>query len=640
MSAFAGLVYFDGRPVAAELGSRISSGLHVEAAADPVIRRVPSGVFVHRQRVVTPEDRRDHQPSISLNGLIVSVFDGRLDNRGDLASVLNVSPETPDGALVRLAYEKWGGEAPARLLGDFAWTVWDVEKRQLLLARDHSIHRALFYHLGDGFVAFATTYTALFGLPEVPRELDEGAVCDLLLTCCSPEPGSLYKGINWVRPAERVVLSEKGAHRSRFWDPTDIEVRAYKDEECVEAAREVFERAVRARTRLAGPTVIWLSGGLDSSAVAATVASLRTGPVHGLTMVPSAGTVGAAPDGWYLDETPFVEELARMHPSLQVECLSSLEPEEIETDPQRIFAISGVPLRGAGNIAWFMRSYRRARQLGATAILTGGWGNITLSMDGLSHLAELSTEGRWLAAAHEYAALRGSLTHARWKALGRTVLKSSLPTLVDAVQRVRGSRPDRWRTAAAINPAFADEVHAASRWARDGILNIDPSGAGGHRRVMRYFLSHTRIEMESQMAMRAVTGLDLWDPFADRRVLEFMFSLPTNQLLRNGQTRWLARRAFADRLPASIVRNRLRGRQNGDWLARLNRRRAEVEAEVERLEGSRLASRILDLPLLKAEFAKLPDDATLGHLRAGMGAKLMRDLNVGQFLKWYERANT
>jgi len=649
LSAFAGFAAFDPSDLPPGTAERLTNALDGKGLAKPLTRRLDGGVFVFRQRVLSPEDRFERQPVLGGGGAVVSMFDGRLDNRAELLDALGLhSPANtpiPDGELVRAAYERWAEEAVPRLLGDFAWAVWDGGPRRLLLARDHSCTRALFYTRTDRFVAFATGYRPLLALPEVPREVDELAAAELLLTCSDESGRSFYKGISWVGSAERVIVSASGVRGDRLWEPAARPPLRLSDGECVEAARAVFEQAVACRLRIAGPVVVGVSGGLDSSAVAATAASrLAPGRLHGLCVVPDE-TAPVSVSGWrYADERPYVRALAARYPNLSVEFLASIEPEAIERDPTALFLQTGVPMRGPGNLGWFLRTLRRTGELDAGTLLGGDLGNLAFSADGLDRLSELRRDGAWGRFTREMLALRRTQPAVAWHRLvGNHILRTLPPGAAAQLRTWRHGNVPRWWRGGAINPDFLHATGLDKHYARHGIVNNDWLAAGGRVALMRYSLIRSRMMSEGAGALRTLTGVTMSDPFADRRVLDFCLALPADQFLRDGQTRSLARRAFADRLPPEIASNTRRGAQNTDWHARLTPLRDSMAADIERLERSALASRLLDIPRLKGIIDRWPKDggAVLHDGSDGtlFRVTLLRALHLGRYLRWVEGGN-
>ena len=132
--------------------------------------------------------------------------------------------------------------------------------------------------------------------------------------------------------------------------------------------------------------------------------------------------------------------------------------------------------------------------------------------------------------------------------------------------------------------------------------------------------------------VRALHGFEVRDPMADRRLLEFCFSLPDSLYLQGGVTRLLARRVTADRLPGEVVNNRKRGMQCPEYLHRMSMVRPFLGERLEELEASPLAQRLLDLKRMKALLSNWPNrPASPEHLIV-----LHRGLHFGAFLRWIE----
>jgi Asparagine synthase (glutamine-hydrolyzing) len=645
MSAFAGIVVF-GRPVPDHL-ARLMAALAGEGLDKPVVRRFGQGLFVFRQSCLTPEDRGERQPSVGGDGAMFSMFDGRLDNRAELLAALGltstVATPLPDGDLARLAYERWGAEAVPRLLGDFAWALWDGRARRLMLARDHSAHRALFYSRIAGGIAFATGYRPLLALPEVPRDLDDFTVADLLATSPGEDGATVYRHISWVVSAGRVLADADGLRCDRHWLPEPRPVlRLRRDEDYVEAGRDIFEQAVACRLRTIGPVAVALSGGHDSSAIAATAARLAApATIHGLTMVPASGFDGAVGLNRYADERPYVQALARLYPNLAVDYLSC-PPDAPEADPRRLFLDGGTPVRGPGHMAWFAPLGQRARELGARSLIVGDYGNYTFSATGLSRLADLRRDRRWPAFLREMALVRRHIAPALWREVWRSQIRDAFPAAVALYRRWRRRDPAQppWLRRSALNLDFWHASGFCQRAGREGVQRIDQFAPGGHQRMVGYVTLRSRMQVDAAAQIRLLTGIDYRDPYADRRVMEFCLSLPMDQFMRDGVPRRLSRRLFADHLPAEILAETRRGAQNTDWFLRLSPRRAAIAAELERLQSSPQVGRLLDVPYLRQTLAELPADLAGAQRHVDRYATFFdRALHVARFLHWHDGGN-
>lgn len=647
MTAFAGFVAFGGGALPDGVEARLMTGLDGMGLERARVVRLPGAVFVCRQRVLAPEDRREGQPWHGDSGA-VSMFDGRLDNRGELFELVGAGaglpPDASDGRLALALYERLGPSAADRLLGDFAWAVWEPRTQRLSLARDHSQQRALFHAGGPGWRAFATAYRPLLALPQVSNEVDELSVAELLLTCTDTSDRSFYRAIRHVRPATQVVHTPSGETARTLWRPDYDRVLPPESAagDYVDQVRAAFDAAVAARLRVCGPVVSSVSGGLDSSAVTATAARLRAPErVHALCVMPMAGE--SIPEGdRYPDERPFVETLAALHGNLDVEYLPSPEIEALEVAPDGFFLQAGMPMRSPSNTAWMMRMLRRTRALGAATLLDGSWGNYTISAEGTDRLAALRERDAWGLYARELAGLWRTLPRGRAKRLLRHGASDALPEVIRHVRnRLRPRDPwPAWRLRTAFNADYFHEHRLAAHYRENAVTQLDVLASGARRSIMGYVLERSRMQMETTTALRTTMGVTLSDPFSDRRVIELTMALPDDQFLRGGITRALARRAFADRLPASILGNMRRGAQNGDWHGRLTPHRDRLNEALARAERSTLAAKMLDLPRLRRLLDNWPKDREAAQAKQhAYKTMFLRSLHVAQFLRWVEGGN-
>ena len=130
------------------------------------------------------------------------------------------------------------------------------------------------------------------------------------------------------------------------------------------------------------------------------------------------------------------------------------------------------------------------------------------------------------------------------------------------------------------------------------------------------------------------------DPHSDRDLLEFCLAVPETLYRRNGVRRWFARQVFADRLPPVILNETRRGAQAPNWFESVNQRKPIFAAEIERIEASPLARRLIDVPRLKRLFSEWPKDAHEAQTRsAEYRYGLDRAVHVGQFIRWVEGGN-
>ncbi len=230
------------------------------------------GMGCHLRRVV-PESRAEHQPLSDEYGNAV-LFDGRLDNRGELLAALNIARDGAvhsDAEVVLASFRRWGKTSAARMLGEFALGGFSSAGRQLVLARDPVGCRPLYYWTGGGSVVFASEAKALLAHPRISAEPNLDLLADSLVLRQLPyedDGETFFARIRRVLPGHLLVVTPDRIEMECFWDfnpGAQIRHRAYSD--YVLTLRELLIRATRRRMRSDYPVAIAASGGLDSSIV-------------------------------------------------------------------------------------------------------------------------------------------------------------------------------------------------------------------------------------------------------------------------------------------------------------------------------------------------------------------------------------
>ncbi len=644
MTAIAGIVRHDQGMLDKGILERMLNVLAPYGADAQQCRTMGSAGFVRTLLRSTPEDALDHQPCVDAESGWTLLFDGRIDNRDELAAALGIDRgrlrTLADSALVLQAWARWDSGCLARLLGDFALAALHARSRRLLLARDYLGTRPLFWHQGDGFLAFASLPKALFAIPGVPRELSEEGLHDFLGLLPMHDGKTLYRGIQRVMPGQCVTV-ENGRVRSEAWyrfDPRR-ELRLANDAEYVEAFSERLERAVARRLRAVGPIASELSSGFDSGTVTAVAAAQLAGRGESLlafTHVPREGFAERTRGGTHADEGPTARAVAARYPNIEHVLFRSGGTSPVQDLDFDVERLDRPPLNICNGV-WVNQMRALAAARGARVLLNGGVGNMTISHDGRSLLPTLFGRGRWLRWQHEARALQRTHPGLRWRTLLTHSMAAWIPQGVFA--RWTRWRGGGWNLAdySAINPAFMAQMDTARR-ARDGGVDLTYRDLADSRLVRIRSLQLVDIGEYSLGANHA--GLDARDPTSDRELVEFCLAVPEAQYLRDGQTRWLLRRAMAGRLPAEVLDSRTRGLQAADWHEATARDLPRIREELERLQAHPTAGRYLDLPAL---LASLDDWPSSGWHREALEKryrlKLLRGLAAGAFVRYVENDN-
>jgi asparagine synthase (glutamine-hydrolysing) len=632
VSAIWALLRLDGAPVEAAHLERVSAALKpLGPERADVWREGPVGLG-HRLMVFTPEDRADQQPTSSTDGKLVLIYDGRLDNRPELAEVLKLKPAAarlwPDSAYVVRAFQTWGDDTPQYLVGGWALIVWDKPRRRLLAALSPGGSRSLFYHQTAQAVALASLPHGLLALPWVPRQLNASKLAGFLGGGSEADrTNTFFEGIHRLPGGHLLTVADGQVSTSSFWNPDPHhELRLPRDEDYVEAFNALFERVVSDHLRSAAPVAVMMSGGLDSTAVAAVAAPLLQARGEGLltfTSVPDARAASTLAPGRVADETPSVQAVAAMYTNLSPEFVATDDAYFLD-DLDAYFSFNLAPPVAIANRVWLDAILRAASQRGHRVILTGESGNHSLSWSGAGviayHLRRRAIGTAWREAR---ALARRGRPLSPWRML---LTQGVLPLLPESATAWLGRlrRPPDPFASSPLRPAYV-EAHA---------VNFRRGQALWHRPRPRR--SHGGVSYHATV-WRAQFGVDARDPTGDQRVIEFCLSLPHDQFLRDGQPRWLIRRAMAGRLPPEVLHARERGAQGSDWLYRLRQHRAEVAATLEALRQDELARDMLDLDRLGRLIEAWPEPDPMAGLddpKLNEYAVAQLGLVAGRFILW------
>ncbi len=636
MTAIAGFWSLDHRPDAAAQCERMLKSQQIYGPQAPAM--ASDGAIALGQRLfgITPEDRRRQRVAAGAGGATLLVADARLDNREELCEALGIGAAEgralSDPAIILHALERWDESAVERLQGDFAFAFWDSRRQRLLLARDFMGQHPLHYARRDGFFAFASMPKGLHALPEIPAAPDREAVASFLALV--PEDGSetFFRGIEKVRTGEIVTVTRDRLNATRWWRPPLKPLGLKRPDDYAEALREHFDRAVAARLRGADSAVAaHLSGGLDSSTVAATAARLMAaggGRVTAFTSVPREGYDSSEVRNAFADEGPYAAEVAAMYPNMDHVLVRNGGSPFADLD--RYFFVYERPVLNLCNSVWMHRIMDVARERGLRVLLSGARGNTSFSYDGMPLLTQLLSSGRLTRLARESWALVRNGT--RVGTVAAQALGPFVPVpLWRTIARLRG----KGRKLTDYTAIRSDAVQALRIAERSAERGLDPSYRPRRDPLETRLWSLRRVDSGNyNKGHLAGWGIDVRDPTADRRLVEFCLAVPPDQYLRQGVRRALARTAFADRLPASIVNETRKGYQAPDWHEGLTAAREELTGELGRIEACDVAATTLDSTRMRSLVEAMPTD---GWHKPGVTEKyrlaLLRGVSAGHFIR-------
>jgi len=643
---FAGAVNLVAAPIDWQLAERVASAAASQSKFRPVAERSAGAFFAHRQTV--PASWHGDVPGRSLcrDDDLLFAADARLDNRDELGADLAIDAETlrhmSDAEIIFRAASRRGDAGVAKILGAFAFALWDENAKRLILARDCLGQRPLFYHVRGGVVLFATSLTALLALPGVPRDLDDVEIANFMIYNQNEPFRTLYRGVDRVPSRTVVGFDATGVHPRHYWTPdANVAADCKSEQDYVERARALFDQAVAAAARGLPRLAIAISGGLDSGAIAATAVRLNLAEaITCYTEVPPDDFDAPIPNNKYLSDKSKVEALARMYPRLDVRFLCPAGQFAAAMDWSRAFTRIGQPQNGQSD--WYEHVFHVMAADGHRTVLFGMYGNHGMSWGGPYSLTELLRRGRPFEFAREFLAVAREADYGLLRTLASEVVMPAAPLrLRRLVRALQGRDPHDVRRLAALRKDFVAQAGLPSLWLAQ---SFDPWGGhrlrGGARRRIHRLFDRNQGTRDRWALSPEHRGLEMRDPYKDRRLAEFLVAVPEPLFRKNGVRRSFARRVFADRLPPEILNERRIGAQDVTWFRTLTARRAEIARDIDSIEASPLASRLIDVPRLKRLMAEWPKDEHAAQARAvDFKWVLTQGVYVGSFIRWVEGGN-
>jgi asparagine synthase (glutamine-hydrolysing) len=635
MSGIFGLFNLDGQPVDREHLGAMRAGLAYWGPHGSSLWCQGNIGLGHLLLHNTPEARAETLPLRHPASGCILTAQARIDNRKELLAGYGLSQpnrECPitDGELILHAYLKWGKECVHRLIGDWAFAVWDPVERRLFLARDHYGISGIYYYHQQRFFAFASCLKGLLALSQVPRRPNLFRVAQVLTSWPGGGVETAYQDIFRLPPAHTLTVTADRVIVEHYWRMDEIPpLRLGSDEEYVEAFLDVYGEAVRCRLRSLHPVGATLSSGLDSGSVCALAAQeLRAAgkrlPVF--TSIPIYDTRNILPRG-NGDESPLVEINKRFLGNLDVHYIRAEDVSPL-AGIRRALDLHDEPGHAAGNMFWIHALMQTAQEQDIGVLLTGQCGNATISWaGGEERLWPLLLTGKWLLLIDRL----NELNISPWKIIKRYFLKPIIVPIRNLTRRIPSLWREPWEKYSVINVEFARSLQLSRRMRQSGHDPLFIPLADPLQSRYRIILPGASTVGAIWAEIGAGYSLEVRDPTIDKRLMEFCLAIPDEQYRLNGQERSLIRRAMMGMLPDEVRLNTLKGLQAADLGYRLRATLPEVQAVMAELEQSALAREVLDLKKMNRVLRELQKQVNL-KTTVQCGTILTRGMMAGMFL--------
>jgi len=494
------------------------------------------------------------QPIFNEDGSIGVILNGEIYNyaaiTADLVARGHRFRTRSDTEAIVHAYEEYGEGCLEKLRGMFAFALWDSRRRRLFLARDRLGIKPVYYYHGATFLAFASEVKALLEIPEVPRQLDPIALDSYLSLRYVPGPRTMFKDIWKLQPGHFMVVDEHGPRITRYWD---IEYRE-KEPSSLAADLERFEalleESVRLRLIAEVPLGVFLSGGLDSSAILAIMSKIA-----GQERIKTFSVGYQSPDGGEEEENEF-------HYARQAAQAFGAEHHEFRVQPVdfRDFMPSLVwhldePLGDPSSIPLYFIAQLARKYI--TVVLSGEGADEILAGYGIyPRMLALDSVHRGLPECVKYAPRLAA--RLPWEKVRRYAQLAAMPLEAGYRGVSRAFFPDQKRRllAGPGGNGFSTEL--------DGIFAAH-FGAVSHASPLdRMLYVDAKVWLPDDLLLKAdkmtmANALELRVPFLDHKLVGFAAQLAQDRKLRGGTGKYLLRRLMEPILPPSIIRRPKKG---------------------------------------------------------------------------------
>ena len=563
MCGICGIHDRSGRPVDRATIERMTASL-VHRGPDGKGLLIDGEVGLGHRRLSIIDIDGGAQPIGNEDGRIQVVFNGEIYNfvelRKELMQLGHRFATRSDTEVIVHAYEQWGRDCVDRFNGMFAFALFDRRDRSLFLARDHLGIKPLYFALLGDRIVFASEIEALFEVPELHREVDLDALSELFTFRYVPSPKTLFSGVFKLPPGHWLASTRSGIEMRRYWNWIPKQRTGGREEALVEEYQALLEDTVRLQMRSDVPVGLFLSSGVDSSALLALMSQHSSGPVQAFTI----GFEGGESGNEVKDAADMANRFGAQHHSMM------LGHSDYETYFERYMGDIEEPVAHEPAPAFYFLSQ-----------MTSSHVKVALTGQG--------ADEPW-AGYDRYLGVKLSSIYSRLpSAITRRVapLIAALPLPMERLKRGALSlgEPDVLTRFAKIYSFFSADMKA--QLYKGGLKERFDAANHGTKEALRRLQSDvkhldplsqmlyidTRANLPDDLLMVAdktsmANSLEVRVPFLDRRLVEFVESLPSNMKLRGWTGKYLHKRAMTKWLPRETVYRKKKGFAHpiGQWL--------------------------------------------------------------------------
>jgi asparagine synthase (glutamine-hydrolysing) len=510
--------------------------------------RGPVGL-AHRRLSIIDTSSRSSQPMVSTHGTLTIVFNGEIYNylelREELVRQGHQFRTQSDTEVILELYREHGAGCLDHLNGMFAFAIWDADREVLFLARDRVGIKPLYYHFDADGIVFASEIKAILAVSSRRPEVDPAALDSYMTLGYVPTDRTMFRGITKLTPGSYLEIDRGQVLHRVYWDIDLGELPDHGETYYVERTRELFRDAVRLQLRSDVPLGVFLSGGLDSSAVVAMMAELGVGKINTFSVAWGLG-------GGF-DETPYAREIARKFDTNHFEYY--IDAKDFLGFLESYIWHMDEPVTEAAGISLYYIAKLAKEQV--TVVLSGEGSDEVFGGYPIYRYMELLDRYRGLPAP-----LRRGCLNPLLGLLGEKFRKYVRLSELPLEERYLGvSFYDNALKESLYSSATARAAQEHSVFAQLAPYYQRSAGLDPQRRMqyldIKTWLVDDLLIKADRMSM--APSLELRVPFLDHRLVELGAAIPAKYRLKNGTCKHIIKKAMEPYLPHDIIHRRKMG---------------------------------------------------------------------------------
>ena len=540
---------------------RVVSREVLEAMRDVITHRGPDdeGLFIDRnvglghRRLSIVDVASGHQPMTNEDSSLHITFNGEIYNHTDYRESLEANGHVYathcDTETILHLYEEHGSACVDYLRGMFAFAIWDQRKQELFIARDRLGVKPLYYvHTGDGSLYFGSEIKTLLEARAVRPEINYAVLSDYLANHSPSGEETLFRGVKRLLPGHVMTWRDGELTIRRYWDVDFTKEEARDDKTYIQEWSDLFRESVRLRLMADVPLGMFLSGGIDSSAIAAVMSGMVSEPIK---------TFSVAFAEREANELEYARLVAAAYKTNHHEIVVS--PEQFFTALPRLVWHEDEPLAHPSSVALYFVSHLASQHV--KVVLTG---------EGSDEM--LAGYGRYRRTIWNLALGQ------RYKKFTPSVARDTIRKQIERMMPGGRMRQKLMRTFLVLSPELESiyfdnfavfpapmQQHMFTRETMDRIHSVDPyvelrrllertkdlSLLDGllYADIKTYL--HELLMKQDQMSM--ATSIESRVPFLDHKLVEFTARMPETMKLRGGTTKYVLRESMKGILPEKIL---------------------------------------------------------------------------------------